>query len=191
MKRGEFNWTTGIFIIGYHLLVFALFPLYVIFWEVSLGLIITTIVAGSIANFTITAGYHRYFAHRTYELNKIGERIVLMLGALSVQGSVLQWAHDHRIHHRYVDTDLDPYSIKKGFWYAHMGWLIFWEHPAQYENVRDLRQSRLILHQHRFYTLWAVTAGVFLPVAVGALTGHMLSAFLFSVCARVTLVYHG
>jgi stearoyl-CoA desaturase (delta-9 desaturase) len=89
-----------------------------------------------------------------------------------------------------VDTDRDPYNIKKGFFYAHIGWMIFWQHPLHYDNVRDLQASRLVRHQARFYVLWAAVAGIILPVLIGALTGHALGAFLLSVCARITLVYH-
>ena len=190
MKRGEFNWTTGIFIIGYHLLVFALFPLYVIFWEVSLGLIITTIVAGSIANFTITAGYHRYFAHRTYELSKMGEKIVLLLGALSVQGSVLQWAHDHRIHHRYVDTEKDPYSIKKGFWYAHMGWLFKKNKIIDNTVVPDLVNNKAVMLQHKYYGWLVLVVNLLLVLVTGAIVQDFFGAFVMVFLIRLFCTHH-
>ena len=73
----------------------------------------------------ITAGYHRYYAHRTYDCLPIVQTFYLVFGAATLQNSVLQWASDHRYHHRYVDKELDPYSIIKGFFWAHMGWIFY------------------------------------------------------------------
>jgi stearoyl-CoA desaturase (delta-9 desaturase) len=89
-----------------------------------------------------------------------------------------------------VDTEFDPYNIKKGFFWAHMGWLIFGKYRFYYTNVDDLIKSRLIMHQAKHYVPWAIVAGVVTPVLIGSLFGHALSAFILSVCLRVTLVYH-
>ncbi len=139
---------------------------------------------------SITAGYHRLFSHATYKANPLVQFFFLFFGAAAFEQSALDWSSQHRDHHRYVDTEEDPYSIKKGFFYAHIGWLIFWEHDLHYENVHDLKRNKMVMHQHCHYRLWAVTAGILLPVAIGALSGHALGAFLFSVCLRLTLVYH-
>ena len=53
---------------------------------------------------------------------------VLLFGAASFENSALDWSADHRIHHKHVDEDEDPYDISKGFFYAHIGWLLFREH---------------------------------------------------------------
>ncbi len=139
---------------------------------------------------SITVGYHRLFSHVTFKANPVMQFFLLFFGAAAFEQSALDWSSQHRDHHRYVDTEQDPYSIKKGFFYAHIGWLIFWEHETNHENVHDLRKNKLVMHQHENYLLWAVAAGIFLPVILGGLSGHMLGAFLFSVCLRLTLVYH-
>jgi stearoyl-CoA desaturase (delta-9 desaturase) len=140
---------------------------------------------------SITVGYHRLFAHAAFKANAIVRFILLFFGAAAFQESALKWTSQHRDHHRYVDTDQDPYSIKKGFFYAHLGWMIFWEHPFHFENARDLQKSRLLMHQHRYYMVWSIAAGILTPVFIGALTGHMMGAFLLAVCARITIVHHG
>lgn len=139
---------------------------------------------------SITVGYHRLFAHRTFKANPLVEFLVLFFGAAAFEQSALRWASQHRDHHRFVDTDQDPYSIKKGFFYAHIGWLIFWRHPAHLENARDLQKNKLVMSQNNFYILWASVAGIILPVMLGALSGHALGAFIFTVCLRLTFVYH-
>jgi stearoyl-CoA desaturase (Delta-9 desaturase) len=138
---------------------------------------------------SITMGYHRCFAHVTYKAHPAIQFLLLFFGAASFQQSALQWASQHRVHHQYTDTDLDPYSIKKGFWYAHIGWLTSYYHFVDYGNVKDLQRSRMVMNQHNYYKLWAIGAGIVFPVLIGALMGHALGAFVLVVCARITFVY--
>ena len=139
---------------------------------------------------SITVGYHRLFAHGTYKTNALVRFLLLFFGAAAFEQSALQWCSQHRDHHRYVDTDRDPYSIGKGFFYAHMGWMLFWKHETHYDNVKDLSNDPIIRHQHRYYLLWAISAGIALPLFIGALTGHLLGAFVMSVCLRLAVVCH-
>jgi stearoyl-CoA desaturase (delta-9 desaturase) len=80
-------------------------------------------------------------------------------GTFAVQNSILFWASGHRTHHRHVDdVDEDPYSIERGFWYAHMGWMIR-DHPASepdYKNAPDLLNDKLVMFQHKYYALWSL-----------------------------------
>ncbi len=74
--------------------------------------------------FFITGGYHRYFSHRSYKLGRIPQFIMAWMAESSAQKGVLWWAANHRDHHLYSDTDKDLHSpVKRGFWYAHMGWI--------------------------------------------------------------------
>jgi len=153
----------------------------------EIGLTFFYMVATGLA---ITAGYHRLFAHGTYKAHPLVKFWFLFFGAAAFEQSALMWSSQHRDHHRYVDTDKDPYSIKKGFFYAHMGWMIFWEHTIHYENAKDLQKDFWVQHQHRNYLAWSVISGIVTPVFLGALAGHALGALLFAVCLRLTLVYH-
>jgi len=139
---------------------------------------------------SITVGYHRLFAHATYKANRVVRFLLLFFGAAAFQQSALEWSAQHHDHHRYVDTDRDPYSIGKGFFYAHIGWLVFWKHHTRYNNVKRLQSDPLVMHQHRYYIPWAITAGILTPILVGALTGHLLGAILIGFALRLTLVYH-
>lgn len=98
----------------------------------------------ALSSMGITAGYHRLWAHRAYEAS-LPLKILLMIGGtFAVQNSILFWASSgHRTHHRHVDdVDEDPYSIERGFWYAHMGWMI-----------RDHSASEQILKMHQTYSM--------------------------------------
>jgi stearoyl-CoA desaturase (Delta-9 desaturase) len=81
--------------------------------------------------FGITAGYHRYFAHRAYKTSRWFQFVLAWLGAMSIQKGPLWWAGWHRVHHRWSDTPKDLHSPKqRGFWYSHMGWFVSPEHDA-------------------------------------------------------------
>ncbi len=165
-------------------------PLYLIHFGISLSEALLFIFFVLATSFSITVGYHRLFSHVSFKVGSLIRFLVLFFGAASFEQSALTWSSQHRKHHRYVDTELDPYSIDKGFFYVHLGWMIFWDHPVEFDNVPDLQKSRLVMSQHRYYALWAAGAGIILPVLLGALTGHALGAFLIAFCLRTTLVYH-
>lgn len=139
---------------------------------------------------SITVGYHRLFSHGAFKTNRVVRFLLLFFGAAAFEQSALEWVSQHRDHHRYVDTDRDPYSIKKGFFYAHLGWMIFWKHDTDYDNVTDLARDPMLMHQHQHYLAWAIGAGIVTPMIVGILTGHLLAAIVFSVCLRITVVHH-
>jgi stearoyl-CoA desaturase (delta-9 desaturase) len=90
--------------------------------------------------FGITAGYHRYFAHRSYRTGRVLQLALAWLGASAAQLGPLWWAGHHRLHHRHTDTALDPHSPRvRGRWWAHMGWLLCRRHAeTPLHCVRDL-----------------------------------------------------
>ena len=165
-------------------------PWYVHRYGISLGEGVLALFFVLVTGLSITVGYHRLFAHNTFKANKFVQFLALFFGAAAFEQSALTWSSGHRDHHRYVDTERDPYSIKKGFWYAHIGWMTLWKQQPDYNNVKDLLKNRLLMHQHNYYVLWGVTAGVLFPVFLGALMGHALGAFIIAVCIRLTFVYH-
>ncbi|HAN30251.1 MAG TPA: acyl-CoA desaturase, partial [Myxococcales bacterium] len=100
----------------------------------------------------ITGGYHRLFAHRGYKAHGSVRFLLAMLGAAAAQNSAIAWCSDHRYHHRDTDTDGDPYDSTRGFFYAHMGWiLIEGLRGDQYANVRDLRRDPILAFQHKYW----------------------------------------
>ena len=74
--------------------------------------------------FCITAGYHRYFAHRTYRLARVPQFLLAFGGTMAVQKGPLWWAANHREHHKHTDTAQDPHTPLKGFWWSHIGWIM-------------------------------------------------------------------
>ena len=89
--------------------------------------------------FFITAGYHRYFSHRSYRLNRFWQFLLAFGGTTAAQKGPLWWAAHHRDHHRYSDTDADIHSpTQKGFWWSHVGWILCDKYAAtDYDRIHD------------------------------------------------------
>lgn len=106
-------------------LVFHLACLLALFTGVSAAAAITALVLYTIRALGVTAGYHRYFAHRSFRTGRVFQFILAFLGSLSIQGGVLWWVSHHRDHHKHTETDNDIHSPRtKGMWTAHMGWMM-------------------------------------------------------------------
>ncbi len=139
-------------------------------------------------SFSITLGYHRLFSHASFRAAWPVRLLVLIFGGAAFEQSAMRWSALHRRHHRYTDTNRDPYNIKRGFFYAHVGWILFETPVVDYSTVRDLARDPLILHQHRHYKLWSQLFGLVVPLLVGAWIGGWAYAILFPVAARIFLV---
>ncbi len=184
------RWVGIIFFILIHLIGIVGTPLYIIYHGVSGAEWGLFFAYWFLTNMAITAGYHRLFAHVTFKEHPLIRFFLLFFGAATLEQSALKWSSQHRQHHQFTDTDNDPYNIKKGFWYAHAGWILFWKHQVNYDNVSDLQKSRLIMNQHRWYTAWSLGAGILAPLVLGFAIGQPLGVFIMSVCLRLVLVMH-
>ncbi|MCC6850132.1 MAG: fatty acid desaturase [Deltaproteobacteria bacterium] len=142
--------------------------------------------------FSITTGYHRHFAHGAYECSRVVKVFYLLFGAAAFQHSVLSWCSDHRRHHKYIDRDEDPYNITRGFFWAHIGWLLVTDHKRaeDFSNVPDLVADPWIRRQHAHYLPIAVVMGFVVPFALGAMVGHPWGFVLWAGVFRVVLVHH-
>ncbi len=142
--------------------------------------------------FSITTGYHRLFAHGSYECSRVVKLFYLLFGAAAFQHSVLSWCSDHRRHHRFLDHDDDPYSITRGFFWAHIGWLLVTDHKKaeDFSNIPDLVADPWIRWQHTHYIPIAVVMGFVVPFALGWPVGHPWGFVLWAGVFRVVLVHH-
>jgi len=77
----------------------------------------------------ITAGVHRLWSHRSYTANAPLRCLLMLMNSVANQGSIYHWARDHRVHHKHSETDADPHNAQRGFFYAHVGWLLVKKHP--------------------------------------------------------------
>ncbi len=144
------------------------------------------------AGLSITAGYHRLFSHRTYVANPILEFLFLFFGAGAFQNSALKWCSDHRIHHTHADSGRDPYNIGRGFWYAHIGWILLDEKDLQLTSYpKDLEMARMVSWQHRYYFPLALFSGLILPGIFCALFfADFWGGVLWGGLLRIVFVHH-
>jgi stearoyl-CoA desaturase (delta-9 desaturase) len=188
LENSRWNPLNAPFLIGTLVLSLALVP-YHLFHSQALGLeLFVTFAMYTAIGLGVTAGYHRLFSHRTYQASWLLRLLLLCFGAASFQNSALRWSSDHRLHHRFVDTDRDPYTIKKGFWHAHWIWVMESKsHPLQ--GVADLEKDPLVAWQDRHYFLiGAVVACI--PLGIGLLTHNLWGHFVMGVLFRIVLTHH-
>jgi stearoyl-CoA desaturase (delta-9 desaturase) len=115
-----------------------LMPLFALFTGVRLFDVILCIVLYVGRMFFISAGYHRYFSHRSYKLGRIPQFIMAFGGTTCAQKGPLWWAGHHRNHHAFSDTERDIHSPKRGFWWSHVGWILCDKFKATPEDrIRD------------------------------------------------------
>ena len=143
---------------------------------------------------SITAGYHRLWAHKAYQANGLVRVTLAIGGAMALQNSILHWASDHRVHHKHVDdNDHDPYSAKKGFWYSHIGWMLR-EYQVQrysdYSNCRDLQKDKVVMWQHKYYLPIMLSANFGIPLLLGWLNGDVWGMLLLAGVFRLVAVHH-
>ena len=187
------NWTTTLFISVYHLALLVgltFFFLYGLYSTLSWPIITVVLVLWFVTGLSVTAGYHRLYSHQTYKMNGVVEWILLFFSSMSVQGSAYSWVHDHRLHHVHADTDRDPYSVKEGFWHAHILWMFKRLPKIDPRIVRDLERNPRIMHQHRYYVFWMIGSNLVVTLLMGWLTGAYLTCLLFVCGVRMFLCHH-
>ena len=175
------------------LLLLTVFPLYAWHHDFSAAAWVWFFVFLYASGISITGGYHRLWAHRAYEARLPLKIFYMLFGAQALQNSILIWASMHRVHHKHVDDiDHDPYSIKRGFWYAHMGWMLR-DYPSQVldlSNARDLERDPVVMFQHRHYLALVVLMNIALPLFVGYLAGDPWGVLLVAGLLRLVVNHH-
>jgi len=142
---------------------------------------------------SITAGYHRLWAHRAYEAHWSVRLFFMLFGAMAIQNSILVWAAGHRPHHRFVDDeDKDPYSIRRGFWFAHIGWMLR-RYPSgepDFKYVRDLERDPIVTFQHRHYVAIVLVMNIGVPLLAGWAAGEVWGTLLLAGVLRLVINHH-
>lgn len=128
-----------------------LLPLVAIWTGVSVTAAILFVVLFYGRMFCITAGYHRYFSHRSYKMGRVMQFLMAFGGTAAVQKGPLWWAGNHRHHHRYSDTETDLHSPLKGFWWSHVGWILCDKHSStDFDRIRDFAKYPELRFLNRF-----------------------------------------
>ena len=145
-------------------------------------------LAGSylVRMFGVTAGYHRYFSHRSCKLGRASQFAMAFLAQSSAQKGVLWWAAHHREHHKHSDRAADVHSPRlQGFWWAHLGWIM--------STRFDVYEPRRVADFGRYPELRWLDQHHWLPaVAFGGLVFAVggLSAFVWGYLLATVVLYH-
>src|SRR5699024_5377017 len=132
----------SLFLIGTLAISITATPLYLWDFGTSAGQVALFLFFVVATELSITLGYHSLFSHQSSKASWPVRLVTLLFGAAAFENSALMWAADHRRHHRFVDHDEDPYDISKGFFHAHIGWILF-RHPPDTALVwaKDLQKA--------------------------------------------------
>lgn len=150
--------------IGFHFT-----PLLAIWSGVSLKAVGLCVLMYFVRMFGITAGYHRYFAHRSFRTSRPFRFMLALLGTLALQKGVLWWAAHHRKHHRYSDQPGDVHSVKQdGFWWAHVGWIMSSKYTeTDRDRIKDMASFPELRWLNRFWIVPFVLLCVVFYFALG------------------------
>jgi stearoyl-CoA desaturase (delta-9 desaturase) len=174
------NWRSSI----PFLLVHAL-PLLVIFTGITRTAVILFLCTYFGRMFFVTAGYHRYFSHRSYRLGRVTQFVFAFAGLTAAQKGPLWWAAHHRNHHKFSDTERDVHSPKGGFWWSHVGWILCDKYGAtELDEIKDFARYPELrwLNSHDWVGPWSL--GV-LCWWIGGWSGLVVGLF-----ASTVLLWH-
>jgi stearoyl-CoA desaturase (delta-9 desaturase) len=175
------RWAVLPFFLGIHLAALAVF--FVPFTWTAVALFLGFY---ALRVWALTAGFHRYFAHRAYKTSRWFQFVIGVLGSSAAQKGPIWWAGHHRRHHTYSDMDGDPHSpIVKNIWHSHVGWVLGREQAfTDWDRMKDWQKYPELKWLERFNIVPAVAVAV-ICYLVGGLSGLVWGFFLGTVC-----VYH-
>ena len=163
-----------------------LLPFLAIFTGITWTAVALFVVMYTVRMFALTGGYHRYFAHKAYRMNRFWQFVMAYLGTTAAQKGPLWWAAHHRNHHRYSDGELDIHSPRRGFWWSHVGWILCDKYnETETHMIRDFAKYPEIrfLNKHNWIGPWSMGIFCFL---VGGWSGLFFGFF-----GSTVLLWHG
>lgn len=159
----------------------------VVFVGISLPAVLLCIALYIIRMFALTAGYHRYFAHRAFKTSRFFQFVLAVVGTTAVQKGPLWWASHHRRHHKYTDQEGDLHSpVTDGFWWSHIGWVISRKYnPTDWLAIKDFARYPELRWINKYHLIPAITLAVLCFLLGGWL--WLVWGFFVSTVA----LYHG
>ncbi|XP_014289670.1 acyl-CoA Delta-9 desaturase [Halyomorpha halys] len=139
-----------------YLHVGALYGLYLAFTVASGYTVLWSVFIAWLGGMGVTAGAHRLWSHRSYKAKWPLRVLLALLQCMAFQNHLYEWVRDHRVHHKFTDTDADPHNAKRGFFFSHIGWLMVRKHPdvagkGKVVDMSDLERDWVIRWQRTLY----------------------------------------
>jgi stearoyl-CoA desaturase (delta-9 desaturase) len=144
----RYQWKAVIPFLSIHLMCLWVFQTGISLEWVALG-----IASYYLRMFAITAGYHRYFSHRSFKTSRVSQFLLAFFAMTAAQKGVLWWAAHHRHHHKHSDQEKDRHSpLQRGFWFSHVGWILSEDSDrTEFALVRDLAKYPELRVLNRFH----------------------------------------
>ncbi|XP_050052410.2 acyl-CoA desaturase-like [Dermacentor andersoni] len=149
--------------------IYGIYEMYYSKWQTHVFGNIILIFSG----ISVTAGAHRLWCHRAYKA-KMPLRIFLMIfNCVAAQNDLYEWVRDHRVHHKYSETDADPHNVNRGFFFAHVGWLLCRKHPdvtekGKHIDCSDIMRDPVARFQKQYYMRLVLLFSFILPTVLPA-----------------------
>eukprot|EP00090_Calanus_glacialis_P036639 TRINITY_DN6261_c0_g1_i1.p1 TRINITY_DN6261_c0_g1~~TRINITY_DN6261_c0_g1_i1.p1 ORF type:complete len:343 (-),score=76.93 TRINITY_DN6261_c0_g1_i1:75-1103(-) len=180
------------FIVLHSLALYGLTFLPSLTWQSWIFLLATYQFSGA----GITAGAHRLWSHKTYKAKYPLRLFLAIANSMAGENSIYIWTRDHRTHHKCSETVGDPHNANRGFFFAHMGWLMVRKHPEVIKegktiSMTDLENDPIVMFQHRHYIPCFLIVGFILPTLIPHLFwGESLTTAYFMAVVRYVAVLH-
>lgn len=142
----------------------------------------------------LLAGLHRLWSHRSYKANS-GLQWFLMLGCtMAYQNTIIHWVREHRVHHKFSETNADPVNATRGLFFSHFGWLMIRKHPdvkakGKLIDMSDVEQNPIIAFNKKHYVVLTVLIAGIIPLMVPVWFWNetLLNSFCIAVVLRWVL----
>jgi stearoyl-CoA desaturase (Delta-9 desaturase) len=178
----------------------------VLLWNEAVGAADVGIMLGMylITGAGISVGFHRLFAHRSFEAARPVRAALAILASMAMMGGIFRWVSNHRKHHAFSDEDGDPHSphlterggawgAVTGLWHAHVGWIFTSDRPDPERYARHLVNDPMMRFIDRTFLVW-VGVGLAIPFLAGfAISGRLegaLTGLLWGGPARIFALHH-
>ncbi|NEU75488.1 acyl-CoA desaturase [Hassallia byssoidea VB512170] len=181
--KSQINWVNTLFFLALHIgALFALLPSNFSWKAVGVALFLYWVTGG----LGVTLGFHRLVTHRSFQTPKWLEYFLVFCGTLACQGGPIEWIGTHRIHHLHSDQTADPHDSNKGFWWSHMGWLIYHSpaHAEAHRFTKDLNDDPVYQFLQKYFILIQFGLGGLLLLIGG------WSFVVWGIFVRIVWVYH-
>lgn len=189
-KKDKFNaeivWRNVILMSALHF--GALVGIYLAFVSAQWKTVVFAYLLYIAAGLGITAGAHRLWSHRSYKAKWPLRLILALYNTIAFQNSIYEWTRDHRVHHKYCETDADPHDARRGFFFSHVGWLLCRKHPevknkGKLIDMSDIMADPIVRFQKRYYLPLIATFCFLLPTIIPYILWNETMYNAFYVCA--------
>lgn len=170
--KRQIKWGNVIVLTVIHLL--AMYGILLVLPRAKMASSVWHVVYGFVGGIGVTGGAHRLWTHRSY-IAKLPLRILLAgLYLTAGMNTIFDWVRDHRVHHKFSDTDADPHNANRGLFFSHVGWLMQKKHPDVLRRGREVDMSDILADpvvqfQQKYFGPLLLTFSFLIPISVPCL----------------------